>query len=139
MEKPILKDPNLFPDNDLLKSILQDSYPAYEEFIARITNEDVGLNPEWIFYNDVRAWLCKISFKKKTIIWMSAQEKFFRITFYFNPKTVAHFYELPIDKALKDAAIKSEGKKFIPVTFEIRDTSHFDDIMTIIDCKKKAG
>lgn len=137
MDKPILKDPNIFPDAKTLENLLVDSFPAYEDFIEKITDETIGLTPEWVYYGDVKAWLCKISFKKKTVIWMSAQEGYFRITFYFNKKTIAGFYELPIAKALKDTARESEDKKFIPVTMEIRAQGHLEDILQIVEYKKK--
>jgi hypothetical protein len=137
MDKPILKDPNISPDMKILKPLLGDSFPAYEDFIAKITEESVGLNPEWIYYKDVKAWLCKISFKKKTVIWLSAQDGHFRITFYFNKKTIAGFYELPIAEVLKNVAKETEEKKFIPVTIEIPTQGHLEDILQIIEYKKK--
>lgn len=85
-ERPILKDPDIFPSPDVLKDALGKSYAAYEKLMAAITTEEVALDPQWNYYKDGNAWLCKILHKKKTIIWFSVWAEHFRIVFYFNKK-----------------------------------------------------
>ncbi|MCD8267499.1 MAG: DUF3788 domain-containing protein [Parabacteroides sp.] len=64
MEPLILKDKNVFPTNEILADVLETSYPAFEEFCASAAAS--GLALEWNYYNDGKAWLCKVLSKKKT-------------------------------------------------------------------------
>jgi uncharacterized protein DUF3788 len=67
-ERPILKDPNIYPDRDILKDALGKSFASYEALMQSITTENVGLDPQWNYYKDGGAWLCKIAHKKTTVI-----------------------------------------------------------------------
>ncbi|PKP08994.1 MAG: hypothetical protein CVU09_13085 [Bacteroidetes bacterium HGW-Bacteroidetes-4] len=37
---------------------------------------------QWRYYNDGKAWLCKVSYKKKTVFWLSVWEAYFKVAFY---------------------------------------------------------
>ena len=41
---------------------------------------------EWRYYNDGKAWLCKVVNKKKTVFWLSIWEHYFKTSFYFTEK-----------------------------------------------------
>ena len=45
METPLLKDPDAYPSDEILRSVLKDSYPAYEDTMKQITGADHGLVP----------------------------------------------------------------------------------------------
>lgn len=130
----LLRDENIPPDDTALKAALGEAFDAYREFIAQI--ERLGLSHEWRYYKDGKAWLCKITFKKKTVIWMSVHSGFFRATVYFNPKTICGVFDLDIDEALKNAARELEGKSFIPVVFEISSSDRFEDFAAVVEYKK---
>jgi hypothetical protein len=62
----LLKDPGVFPSNDVLRESLgNDIYKVLESFVETITSEEYGLAPEWRFYNDGKAWLCKAVYQKR--------------------------------------------------------------------------
>jgi len=57
----LLKDPEIFPSDEVLKNALGDSvYSILDSFVKTITNEEYGLSVEWRFYNDGKAWLGKV-------------------------------------------------------------------------------
>jgi len=47
MEQLILKDGTVFPDMEVLKCALKDSFSIYEEFLGVLT--ELGITPEWNF------------------------------------------------------------------------------------------
>ncbi len=52
------------PEEQLLKDILGNSYGAYHEMIRTYEEPDYNIQPEWRYYNDGKAWPCKV---KKTL------------------------------------------------------------------------
>lgn len=76
METQLLRNPEILPSEEVLKDALKNSFPAYNELINAITSNTLGLLPEWHYYNDGKAWLCKVVFKKKTIFWLSVWEQY---------------------------------------------------------------
>ena len=141
----LLKDENIFPDDNVLKQELGKNYEIYNEFFQTIKNENFNLVPEWRYYNDGKSWLCKVTFKKKTIIWFSIWENFFKLTFYFSEKTYSGIFNLEIDKKIKDNFVKSKKiGKLIPLTIDINlnakdleNKNLINDIFKIIEYKKK--
>jgi hypothetical protein len=138
-ERPILKDPNIFPSAEVLKDALGKSYTAYEKLMAAITDESVGLDPQWNYYKDGGAWLCKIVHKKTTVIWLSVWETGFKLAFYFNERTAPGVYDLDIPQDIKDRFTQaSEGKKFKPLVLEVGEEIDMGVVMKIVEYKKKA-
>ena len=77
-----LKDENKYPDDDLLKSVLNESFLAYKKLLELFIKYD--MNYEWRYYHDGKAWLCKVQKKKKTIVWMSAWKGFIQAVLYLS-------------------------------------------------------
>ncbi len=130
----LLRDENIPVDDIALQTALGGAFGAYREFLTAI--ERLGLSHEWRYYKDGGAWLCKITFKKTAIIWMSVHSGFFRATVYFNPKTIPGVFDLDIDEALKNAARDYEGKSFIPIVFEISSSDILADLAAVVEYKK---
>ena len=99
MEAPLLKDPAISPTKKVLENVLGKSYAAYEELINTIQADN--LLPSWNYYNDGKAWLCKVQFKKKTIFWLSVWDKYFKMGFYFTEKNCKGIFEMEIDEGIK--------------------------------------
>ena len=79
-----LRDESVFPDENILKKVLDASYKSYL-MLLELFNKN-GLTHEWRYYRDGHAWLCKVQFKKRTIVWMSAWKGFMQATIYFPEK-----------------------------------------------------
>jgi hypothetical protein len=137
MDKPLLNDPAVPPSPEVLQNVLGPSYPVYEKTMAVITGEPYGLVPEWRYYNDGKAWLCKVVFKKKTIFWLSVWDGYFKAGFYFVERHCGGIHELDIDQSVKDALIASKpfGALF-PVALSISRPEQIEDLLTLIRYKK---
>lgn len=137
METPLLKDPDTYPSDEVLKSVLKDSYSAYEETMKQITGAAYGLVPQWHYYNDGKAWLCKVGFKKKTVFWLSVWDGYFKTGFYFVERHCPGVLELDIDKSIKeDFTSKKPIGTLFPLAIEMRRKDQVSDLLKVIEYKK---
>ncbi|MBE0666278.1 MAG: DUF3788 family protein [Bacteroidales bacterium] len=137
METLLLKDRLVFPDDKILRDTLGESFPAYEEMMKTITGPEYGLTPQWNYYNDGKAWLCKAVFKKKTVLWLSVWDRYFKTAFYFTERNSGGIEELEIDPDIKQTfkSAKPTGK-LIPLVLNISSIKQLSDLIKIIEYKK---
>lgn len=135
--KMLLRDPGIFPSNDVLKDALgATAYNALETGIETITGEE-NLTIEWRYYNDGKAWLCKVTYKKKTVLWLSAWEGFFRTAFYFTEKQLEGIAALDISETIKEDFCKAKPiGRLIPMIIDVNDKKQLNDLLTIVRFKK---
>lgn len=138
MENQLLRDSDTFPSDEVIEKALGKSYPAYKEFIATVTSPAYGLNPEWNYYKDGKAWLCKVVYKKKTVCWLSVWDGFFKVSFFFTEKTYPGVAALDIDKMLRDDFVRNKTNigKLIPLLINVSQSEQLDNIMKIILYKR---
>jgi hypothetical protein len=138
MTRPLLNDKDIPVTAEILQKTLAESYPVYEKMVATITGDEYQLAPAWRYYNDGKAWLCKVAYKKKTIFWLSAWDGFFQTSFYFMERHCPGIAELDIDEQIKDQlkSTKPFGTLF-PVTLKMRSEKQIGDLLKIIEYKKK--
>ena len=129
-----LRDESVFPDENVLKIILGNSFEAYSELLKLF--DDNELIREWRYYKDGKAWLCKAQKKKKTIVWMSAWKGFMQATIYIPARLIEKVYELPIsqDTISKIQNTKNVGKSK-PCIFEVRTTEILKDFSVVMQYK----
>jgi hypothetical protein len=134
----LLKDPEVFPSNEVLKETLGDDiYKVLGSFVETIISEEYGLAPEWRFYNDGKAWLCKTVYKKKTVFWLSVWEGFFKVSFFFTEKHLDAIAALNISEAIKDEFAKAKPVgRLIPMIFDVCKKEQLDDLLTVVRHKK---
>jgi len=134
MEKLLLREQDIYPNNNVLQTLLGDVFNTYQELEALLISYDLILN--WNYYKDGKAYLCKVTYKKKTIFWLSIWETYIKIGFYFNENTSLGIYDLDIDQSIitNFDQTKHVGK-FRQLIFEIRDNSQFGDLTKIITYK----
>jgi hypothetical protein len=139
MESMVLRDPETFPDKPVLQKALARSYPAYEQLIKIILDKEYSLVPEWRYYNDGKAWLCKVVHKKKTVFWLSVWDGYFKTGFYFTEKNTAAISALDIDPEVKKnfASARSIGR-LIPLAFIIRESKQLGDLLKVVKYKMGA-
>lgn len=135
MEKMLLREKEVSPNSNVLMNLLGDVFIPYEELEKKLVAKD--LIYIWNYYNDGKAWLCKVQFKKKTVLWLSIWDGFFKLTFYFNEKNYTGIYDLGLEESIINnfENTKLVGK-FRQLTFEIRDNSQFEDIERVVEYKK---
>lgn len=133
-----LRDELIYPDEGVIASIIGESYPSYAKLLALFLK--YGMNPEWRYYHDGKAWLCKVQLKKRTIVWLSAWKGYMQATVFFPEKHLERLYELNIDETVKNNihSTKNTGKSK-PCIFEIRDDRLLKDFEAVlclkIECK----
>jgi hypothetical protein len=137
MERPLLQDPNIAPVKEVLQNILKESYPVFEEMMEIITDTKYGLVPEWNYYRDGKAWLCKVVYKKKTVFWLSVWDKYFRTSFYFTEKHLSGIAELEIEKSImEDFRSRKPTGKLFPLVITLSRKEQIKDLLKIIEFKK---
>lgn len=137
MEKPLLNDPGTPPSESLLKSVLKSVYPVYEEMLEVITGAEYGLVPQWNYYKDGNAWLCKVGYKKKTVFWLSVWDGYFKAGFYFIERHCPGLLELDLDKRIKEEfkSKKPIGTLF-PLAITVTSKEQIKDLLAVINYKK---
>jgi len=129
-----LTDPDIFPDDAVLKKVLGPSFGAYEALLELYAQN--GMTVEWRYYNDGKAWLCKVQRKKRTIVWMSAWKGFMKAVIYLPERYLTDIYALDISDESKDRIrnTKNVGKSK-PCIFEIRDRDVLKDVSHVMQFK----
>lgn len=134
----LLRDPNVYPSDEVLQNTLGDTiYNILVSFLETITNEEYGLTIEWRFYNDGKAWFGKIVCKKKTILWLSIWEGFFKTSFYFAEKHLEGIAALNIAETIKDEFAKAKlSGRLLPMIFDVSRQEQMDDLLAVVRLKK---
>jgi len=109
-EKPILKDPDQFPTEEVIYACIGKKKALWILFFSALHERHPDFSEEWRYYKDGKNWLMKVTRKTKTIFWLSVWEKAFKITFYFSDKVEALIHQSDISDDLKDAF--KQGKRF---------------------------
>ncbi|MFZ0471936.1 MAG: DUF3788 family protein [Bacteroidales bacterium] len=137
METPLLKDPDAYPSDEILRNVLKDSYSAYVETMKQITGVGYLLVPQWNYYKDGKAWLCKVGYKKKTVCWLSVWDGYFKAGFYFVERHCPGILELDIDKSIKEEfkSKKPIGTLF-PLAITVTSKEQIKDLLAVIEYKK---
>ena len=138
MFHPLLNDPDIFPSDAVLSKTLGRSKPAWNAFMALLKNDYPQMAVDWRFYSDGKTWLCKVTQKADTIFWMSAWDKFFKISFYFTAKAEAAISASGLGDELKHAFLHPKGRCSLrPVTTEVRKITDLKPIKELIEIKLK--
>ena len=132
----LLRDPEIFPSDQVLKNALGDTvYSVLESFLGTITSE--GLTIEWRFYNDGKAWLGKVAHRKKTILWLSVWEGFFKVSSYFTEKHLEAIAALDISETIKDEFAKAKPVgRLIPMIIDVNNKEQLQDLLTVVRFKR---
>jgi hypothetical protein len=135
MDKPLLNNKDEFPSEEVLKKILGKTFKYYQKLETILTNE-LSLTYEWRYYNDSKAWLCKVAHKKKTIFWLSAWDGFFKTSFFFLERHLEGIMKLEI--SANNFILEKEWGKMIPFIFEIKNEKIIKDLLKMVEYKKSS-
>lgn len=134
--RPLLNDPERFPDDNLLTESLGNVKPVWDVFLSRLAERFAGIAPEWNYYNDGKSWLAKLVQKKKTVAWMSVWPGFFMVSCYFAEKHSPGLMDLPIPGEWKDSW--QNGKpvgKLKPLTVEVMTEKVMEPLLVVLSFK----
>jgi hypothetical protein len=137
METMLLREPEVLPTKEVLERVLGERFSVLNELVDIISKPENGLVLDWRYYKDGKAWLCKASYKKKTVFWLSVWDGFFKINFYFNQKNYLGVLDLELAEEIKNDFIKKvDHAKFIPLSMNVSEKDQIRDILKIINYKK---
>ncbi len=137
-ETILLREKEIVPTDKALENALgKELFIIYQELIKIFTNE-FGLEPQWQFYKDGNAWLCKVVHKKKTILWLSIWKDYIKTGFYFTEKTGMGVLELDIDNKIKEEfEVAKPIGKLIPLIIDIDQQNQIEDLKKVVKYKKE--
>lgn len=128
----LLRDPAEPPSAELVNAAI--GKRLYAVYVRTITLfDELGLSSEWRYYADSKAWLCKITLKNKTVLWMSIWTKCIKTSFYFTEKTHTGILDLKIDQNVKDVFLSTARiGRLMPLVLDITSRKEIDDLKAII-------
>jgi hypothetical protein len=136
VEKLLLTDPNISPENNVLENVLGKQYKYYQKFVENLNGYKLMI--EWNYYKDGKSWLCKIINKKKTICWLSIKNTGINLVFYFTEKNINGVRELEIDEKIKEMVNKTKNVgKLLPIIFVLDNNDKIKDAIKIVEYKMK--
>ncbi len=136
-ETILLREKEIEPTDKVLENVLgKELFIIYQEIIE-IFSDEFSLESQWRFYRDGKAWLCKVVYKKKTILWLSIWENYIKTGFYFTEKTGIGVLELDIDNKIKEVfEVAKPIGKLIPLIIDIDQQKQIKDLKKVIRYKK---
>ena len=138
MIRPTLNDPDVFPSDSVLAKPLGRSMAAWDAFMTMLKSDYPQMSVDWRYYNDGKTWLCKVTQKARTIFWVSAWDKFFKISFYFTAKAERAITASGLSDELKYSFLHPKGRcKLRPITTEVRKKTDLQPIKELIEIKLK--
>lgn len=132
----LLRDPDTAPNDRTLENSLGTVLFGIYGALKRLAEENFGLDMEWRYYRDGKAWFCKVTNGKKTVFWLSAWDGFLKTSFYFTEKTRGGIAGLPIDDDIKKMFGQAvPSGKLIPLILNIDNKGQLADLEEIIRYK----
>lgn len=127
----LLKDAAIYPTDDVLKNALGSRiYEVLTSFFGTIADD--GMAVEWRFYNDGKAWLGKVTHRKKTVLWLSVWDGFFRTAFYFTEKHLESVAALEISERIKSDFVSAKPVgRLIPMVVDVHNEEQLADLITV--------
>ncbi len=135
MDTQLLRNKELYPTEEVLQKVLMDSIQAYNQLVTTIA--ELQAEMIWRYYNDGKAWLCKVQHKNKTIFWLSVWDGYFKTTFYFTEKNCQGIELLDIDQTIRNEFRNNKPiGKFLPLTLTIQNRNQLIDLLKIAEYKR---
>jgi hypothetical protein len=138
MDKPILSDEKIYPDDKVLTQHLGKTKNVWDSFLEMLKDDYPFVSVEWRYYNDGKSWLCKAMKKTKTFCWISVWKQFFKVTFYFNAKAEETIKNSALDDKIKIPWLKNEANsRFRPITIEVKKKTDLKTIKVLLELREK--
>ena len=135
MSELALKDKELQPSVEVLQEVLDESFIAFESLCNDLIPHNII--PEWNYYNDGKAWLCKLLFKKKNLAWLGVCDGSFIVTCYFTEKHLEKIADSDISEPVKEAfCVAKPIGRLLPMSITIDTANLPADVLTMILFKK---
>lgn len=137
MDRSPLNDAGQYPDDAVLAAHLGTAKPAWDEFVTGAGAVE-GVELTWRYYQDGKAWLCKVTRRGKTICWVSVWDGSFKATFYFTEKADRDIAQLEIDPGLRQTyASASRSGALKPLTVQVTQREQLADVYELMRYKAR--
>lgn len=138
IEKLVLSDKDVKPDDNLLSSLLVGKMSLWSRLISELSVRYTNCTGDWNYYNDGKQWLFKMVQKKKTLFWAAIHPDTFRITFYFGDKAETVINESDLPGLIKDNFKTAKRYGAIrPVSIKIMNDEDLDIVFKLAEIKSK--
>jgi len=136
MEPLVLTDKSVYPDDDLIFSIIGSNSVYWKKLLDSIRESYPASEEVWKYYNDGKNWLFRIILKKKTLFWIGVLADTFRITFYFGDKAEPAILKSSLSEEIKIAFIN--GKRYgnlRAITIKVQSGEDIDNVLIVAGIK----
>ena len=139
VEKPILKDPDQYPTEEVIYSCIGKKKALWISFFAMLGEHHPDFSQERRYYKDGKNWLMKVTRKSKTIFWLSVWKNDFKIGFYFSDKAEELINQSAIPDDLKEEF--KNGRRYgkirgLTIVFTKKKDIEYADSLIAIRLKK---
>lgn len=137
MDINALKNKEVFPDGKVLQMILGESFHAFNTLSNVLAQNEIV--PEWRYYRDGNAWLCKLLAGKKNLGWLHVYQGYFTVTCHFMERHIPQIQdELQVSESIKKEfyEVQTAGK-LMPMHIRIYSHELPEDVLTMLLFKKK--
>ncbi len=136
MEPLVLTDKSVYPDDDLIFSIIGRNSVYWKNLLKSIRELYPASEEVWRYYNDGKNWLFRIIFKKKTLFWIGVVADTFRITFYFGDKAEPAIVKSNLPDEIKMDFINGKRYgKLRAITIKVKSQEDIDHALIIAGIK----
>lgn len=123
MKQLLFTDPCHKPTDVDIQSALACQASVYQQFMESLSH--FSISPQWNYYKDGKAWLCKLFYKKKNLGWMHIYPGELQVTVYFSSTYREAVASLHLPENIWQYFIaKMQTCKLIPLTIPLSDTQH---------------
>ncbi len=138
MEPIVLVDKSIFPDDELIFSIIGEKQILWKQIMQYLHDQYPDITEVWNFYNDGKCWLFRAIRKKKTVFWLGVIKDGFRMTFYLADKAEPMIEDSTISEEVKNIFRNAKPSKFgRAVTIMIQRDHDVEAVKTLIELKLK--
>lgn len=133
----LLREREIFPSKEILRNALGERvYGVFEELEATLTSGEFALTLDWNYYRDGKAWLCKVCRKKKTVLWISVWNGFFKTAFYFMEKHIEDIAVMEISEEIKKEFYQTKPVgKLLPLLINVNRREQLSDLLKVTKYK----
>lgn len=134
MDEVVLADPKVEPTEAVLAACLGRSKGVLDAALLQVQTRCPGTVAQWKYYRDGKSWLLSARWKGKTLFWLAAGQRRFRVTFYLGPRAEADVLASSIPEDAKARYHESKGKKIRGVTLSLaakQDLTAFGELLEL--------
>lgn len=138
MNDLVLTDKEQYPTDEVIFSHIGKTKTYWLALFNLIHADYPDFNEEWCYYNDGKSWLMKVTYKKKTIFWLSVISKMFRVTFYFGDKAEPAILSSALSEEIKNDFMKGPRYgKIRGITLMMKSKKNVEEAKQLIEVKLK--